>query len=475
VFLSRLGDIINIIPAIHQYYLGTGIKPAVLSGKQFINIFDGCSYVEQIPYDGLTTKNGLDAVSWFKKTHKHTGYNIINCSYYRSRKYCNTFLREAWDIANCGKPFGTLPLVFDNRSKEREQDLLRFFNVDSKPILLLSLNGHSSPFNNRNNLKKQLEEELKEFQIIDISDAKAERFYDLLTLYEKAHALITIDTATLHLAQATPELKVIALISDLNDEWHQSDWKPNHALRLLYSQVMNNVNKIVKAVREPFRQRKIYLVSSAKYQIPADTWQRYEFALNSWLKVNYKELWEYLPVYSDNVPKVKNLINEAEKKALSDDIILITNADISFHPSITDFILDKVPRYGSVYLHRHDFARLDKHFISESEIRLGKWYCGSDAFAFTKQWWIHNRNIMPDMYFGREAWDMIFRNVVKRSGGGEIHNAIYHQKHASYWEQNRNDEINIYNRNLANEWLDKYANRKYWNEWKINRNQLVYK
>ena len=41
---------------------------------------------------------------------------------------------------------------------------------------------------------------------------KAERFYDLLALFERAKCLVTVDTAHLHLAYACPTLPVVAII-----------------------------------------------------------------------------------------------------------------------------------------------------------------------------------------------------------------------------------------------------------------------
>jgi hypothetical protein len=71
------------------------------------------------------------------------------------------------------------------------------------------------------------------------------------------------------------------------------------------------------------------------------------------------------------------------------------------------------------------------------------------------------------MIFGREHWDNIFRNMIKRAGGTEIHSGTYHEKHNGFWEQNKyQNPGNIYNAKLANEWWDKYGGSTF--DWKFD-------
>jgi hypothetical protein len=71
------------------------------------------------------------------------------------------------------------------------------------------------------------------------------------------------------------------------------------------------------------------------------------------------------------------------------------------------------------------------------------------------------------MVFGREAWDMVMRNLMKRSCGGsgacELHLAIWHEKHKSFWEHAPRVPGNEHNRRLATQWLARYGGD--WNDW----------
>ena len=482
IMLGRTGDILNILPAIEYESKQNNYKPKLIVAKEYADVLDGCGdYVEKVVFPG-NFKNINQAINLAYNNFPQT--KIINCAIYgenfKIKRECSSFQRESWKFSECPIAWGRLSLNFPNRNNEREKQLLSKViesRIGYKPIIITALSGHSSPFNYTNELLELLKSSLSEFQIFDISDLRAERFYDLLALYEKAHALIAIDSAPLHLANAVPNLPVISLISDLKDDWHRSSWRPNHILRLLYSEVPTNLDKIVKATREgnSYRKKQIHLVTSHKDKLFGEDFRRFEFAQKTWedeSKAN-RLIWNISYYRSTSIPKVKKMIDFVEDKiGYTDDIIMICNSDISFVPGITGWILHEVERHGAVYFHRHDFVRLTNPLISEADVIKGKWYCGSDAFAFTVEWWKENREDFPDMYFAREGWDMIMRNMIKRSGGTEIHSAIFHEKHKSFWEapENKNCAENIHNRKLAQEWLNKYGGD--WNDWKFTVQQM---
>lgn len=157
------------------------------------------------------------------------------------------------------------------------------------------------------------------------------------------------------------------------------------------------------------------------------------------------------------MPYVADVIDHVLTRNPPDsDVIAFTNADVCFCPGITGWILDTVPRHGSAYTHRWDFARLDKPLVNEAQVKRGKWYPGSDAFFFTVAWWKAHRLEYPDMILGREQCDEVLRQLVKRHGGIEIPGAIYHEKHPSFWDRPENhgpNPGNRHNRRLAKKWF----------------------
>lgn len=483
--LGRTGDILNIIPAVEYEAKQNGYKPKVISAEKYADVLDGFDFLEKIIFPGdFTDTSG--AILFAHRNHHYE--KLITCAVYGKNykvdKKCSSFLREAWRLSQCPEPWGKLPLRVTSRDSHSEDILLHELPVDiyrtSKKIILTALSGTSSPFQHRELLLTALNEKLGEEHIIlDISDIKARRIYDLLAIYERAKCLIAIDSAPLHLAKAVPDMPVISLISDLKDEWHQSSWTKQHAARILYSEVPGKLEEIVCQINDPYYNKpEIHLVTTSSRK-DEEVRRRDNLALQSWFQDrrlsgadNY-----YIYTYEANgAPKVSSLIEHAyERTKNENDIIIITNADICFVPGTTGWILHEVERHGAVYFHRHDFQRIEQLFTSEHQVASGKWYPGSDTFAFTKKWWQDHRDIFPDMYFAREFWDMIFRNMIKRSGGTEIHNAIYHEKHPSFWEskENRNCQENLHNKALAQRWLETYGGD--WNDWKYKLHQLRYK
>jgi len=492
IILGRTGDILNLLPVIEYEAQQNKYKPRLVVAKEYADVLEGVDYVERVIYNG-EFQDILGAITY--ATARHPDDQIINCAVYGKnysyKKKCASFLREAWNFAQAPVAWGSLPLNINRRSPEREKKLLEdigYFDSDA-PLIVASLNGHSSPFPHREILIRKIANELvmgklKDFRFIDISGVRAERIYDLLALYERAHCLIASDSAPLHLAEAMPslppELPIISLISDLKDHWHQSSWRKKHILRLLYSEVPNNLDEIIKAIEQGFTYERpsIRLVTSAPNSFNDETKRRNSLALASWIKernIAGAGFWYFDFYNSMTVPKVKTMIDFISDKANTNDILMITNADINFVPGITGWILHEIKRHDAVYFHRHDFFnRMEGNLISEAQVTAGKWYCGSDAFAFSRKWWLENRDIFPDgMYFAREGWDMVMRNMIKRTKGAEIHNAIYHEKHKSFWEapENKNCRENLINRSLGQQWLNNFGGD--WNDWKLKN--IIYK
>jgi len=136
------------------------------------------------------------------------------------------------------------------------------------------------------------------------------------------------------------------------------------------------------------------------------------------------------------------------------DICVITNADICLYRGFSDEVADVCGKHGSCYAYRWDFSSVSGPISTKAEIKKGRWYIGSDAFAFTRKWWNDHRDELPPFILGRETWDWILRELIKETGGQELHAAIYHESHRSPWKKGRLYQPgNVYNRSYARAWL----------------------
>lgn len=244
VQLGRVGDICNILP-----FLWTeaqkGQKPALMVAAEFAPLLDGVSYVEPIIHNGphyeiakacqkvsdaadipcCCQVNGpMDQVrEW---TYKPSGIGVGTK---------DSFQKESWFVAGKMKEWDDQPpLKFDRRDTAREQALLT--SIPRRPgrrskdekLILVNTQSISSPFPYVDLLWELLRLKLTPgYRLLDLKTVKADRFYDLLALYEKAHCLISVDSAPLHLARALPKLPVIALTQDRPLLWNGSAFQPN--------------------------------------------------------------------------------------------------------------------------------------------------------------------------------------------------------------------------------------------------------
>ena len=176
------------------------------------------------------------------------------------------------------------------------------------------------------------------------------------------------------------------------------------------------------------------------------------------------------------LPFVRDLIEVAAHQCDGpDDIISLSNSDVGCIHGVTTYILDRVRAKGCSFAHRYDVEgrRLESPIQSEADVRNLRWYPGSDWFWMSKSWWDAHRAEVPDLVIGREFWDAVLRQVMKKSGGVGIPLAIWHEKHPSDWEKSGNRENlpgNKHNRALATKWFAENhsdANDPYRNTWNI--------
>lgn len=479
--LGRLGDILNVLPLCLHDFETTGERPVLMVADQFREVLDGVTYVEPLIWHG-----DFEAVAgsfvFAEQVAAERNLAIICTQIYGRQLWteeaCSSFLRESWSRLPHPPIWGSLPLVFDRRDVTRETHVKRQLlkrAEPGRPYVVLALNGTSSPFPFYSHLSNYLRTKLgKSLEFIDISGFTAPRFFDLLLLLEGAHALVAVDSAVLHLAAAVPRLPVVALITREPSRWHGSAWRPQHIARHFYDECPEAFANIVETVKRALVSERPTIRHVWTHFVPGgerdqDTRRRIAFARSTWALEKMTGVWVDLPFEEQHskrssaelgderpVPYLKDVIDHAAANAPGTDAIAFTNADVCFVPGLTGWILDRMAREGCAFTHRRDFRKLGRTLVSEAEARRGSWYAGSDAFFFTVGWWKKHRDEFPDMLIGREQADEVLRQLVKRHGGGEIRDAIYHEKHPSYWERDgvlQNNRGNQHNRRLARRWF----------------------
>ena len=477
--LGRSGDVLNVLPLLWRDFKTTGIPSALVVQKDFATAVEAASYVDLHVWDG----DWKDVAGAYRYAQEVADGGRVFCTQIYGRdmiaeERCASFDRENWARVPDAPPWGTLPLVFDSREPAGEAAVTDFLRRGSrKPYVICCFEGLSSPFSHGFELFAYLRSAIgAHVDLINLSGYRAARLTHLLGLIEGAYAVLTIDTAILHLCHALPAVPVVRLVSREPSKWHAPAWRPQHRARFYYDEcpgAFPHVASALEYARTPGQGPRIVHTFANWLNGPTgETLRRIKLARETWDR-EAGTLWERYEYVrgaekrdstllgdAQGVPFLRDLLGELCQRAKPrpEDIIAVTNGDVCFAPGLTGWVLDVTSRAGAAYTHRWDFRRLNAPLRGEDAVRSGKWYPGSDAFFFTAEWWAAHGEELPDVLLGREHVDELLRQLIKRHGGLPIPAAIYHEKHASFWEsaeEREKNRGNQHNRKLARAWFQR--------------------
>jgi hypothetical protein len=258
--LSRSGDLLNILP-LCKHLADHGDKPTVIVHRDYAPILEGVSYADVYAWTGDPRGVG-NAATGARPNHPRLLVTQCDGNPALGQHLCRSYVLESWRLANAPIPgyaatarewqqggheraWRELPLVFDRRCPQREAALWAIVRAllgpaeGGKPLLLLHLDGISSPFLRRDEFLAMARQRWGDrYAIFDLGRLKADRLFDLLGLLDRAAALIAIDSAILHLSYAT-RTPTVALQSDTwADPWYRSEPRVHWLARWLYGEAM---------------------------------------------------------------------------------------------------------------------------------------------------------------------------------------------------------------------------------------------
>lgn len=425
VCLGRYGDIMNALPIARMIYKASGNAPAFLAAENFSDILDGVGYVVPHVYKGRYS-NLEDA----RAATRGRFSNVVTAQIYNAPESDPTldepYNRQAWDLAGYLDKWDDAEAVleFDRRDPVRERALIRkHVRKDAKPILLLMLTGGlSSRYSHAGELQQRIRDEFEpKFQVIDLAAIKAPRIYDLLGLYEVASALITIDSATLHLACAAMQLPVCALVPDNN--YLATRPRCSCELSFSYSETLAQYAHIAEWLSTKSKVPKIWHA----YEDHAGLLPRELRAISTWNALWHGFNWmpvafgEPYPRSSRSigdkrgVPYLNDVLSNALKRADPQDIVVLTNSDTILLPEIHREILEQLSVFPAMCSSRRDIA----DFSEVKTMSPSGEHChpGRDIFAF-RAWWLRRQlTLIPDMLLGTAEWDNLLVNLIRKEAG----------------------------------------------------------
>lgn len=447
-----------------------GRRAKLVVSEDFYNVLDGVSYVDPIKFKG---KVGDIREAAKRARLKYPNAKVIQTwgSDWKAPRTTENFQREQWARMGMDRRFEQLSLVFDKRDAGREAKLVAdhilTFEDQTKPTLLLSLSAVSTPVTCSETIKAMIEGELSHiFNILDISAIPVERLYDLLGLLDVSACLVTVDTATLHLANAS-SIPVVALVN--TDSWTASLRRPNHIYRSPYNDV--EPGAMIDAIRKTSDSfsgsRVVHVHSHHPLNNPEDL-ARVGRAQESWEEEYKNGLWTSIGVADEAVrtsdkelgdtrrmPYVKDLIEKGFEQAPDPwDIVVLTNSDVGFTDGITQRLRQLCGLKGALFGYRFDFDKVADGPVSSFDVAGGKHLGGLDLVAFTREFWERHKYKFPDSILGSSNWDLHFRDLIKQYRGAELYGSHWHELHPAQWQKLGGENVaNAHNTALYRDYL----------------------
>lgn len=454
VQLGRFGDIINILPIAYDRWRATGRKTPIMVAREFSSVLDGVNYVRPIIFEGgyeelqLATVQAKKLDPQAKVAQVWDGKNVFP-------KDRDNYQRDSWHKLGYSPRWDQLPLVFDNRDEKREAELAA--KIDwSKPVILLSLRAASVPFPHADRVKAAIEKEFAAtYNLVDLSAVTATRIYDLLGLFDRAHVLVTCDTATLHLSEASP-VPVIAFRN--SNFWLGSARRANNVLNRRYSDI--DMTEVVDVIKRLTPKEEPTIVKVSPLPTSDDERARCIKPENTW-PIVFSNVFSY-GVSGSMLPRSSTVIGDErasvyvrdmlefglQKTKNLQDIVIFANSDIGLTSDAAFRIKQFCAAKNAVFAYRFTHEKIDPSGVGAFANRCGFLDGGLDLFAFTRRWLLVHGGKLPDMLVGRTDWDLVYRDVIKKTGGGELYGCIWHEKHSSWWKQNPQTPGNVHNTEL---------------------------
>lgn len=255
VQLSKFGDILSIAPILFAEFQKTGERQVLVVAREYASILDGFSYIKPLVYEGAA--DDLRGAVKFAKQSFSQVMVLQTHGNMPVQQTCPSFQHDQWKRAGYIDQFDLLPLVIDGRSKLRERILFRKHIREHKgtsnyyeKYIVFADHSQSSPFLYKEDLARMLHDQFgSKYQIVRLSELRAERIYDLVGLFERAQCIITVETAHLHLARAVGVPTIVLA----TDRWRGSAFRSGFRFYCRYAEWERRKTRLMFEVESALR------------------------------------------------------------------------------------------------------------------------------------------------------------------------------------------------------------------------------
>lgn len=245
--LGKYGDIISSLPIAYHRFKQTGIKPVFITSRQFGDILFRAPYVQGEFFDG----GWYDLEAALKQAKKK--YSKVVClqtfgKEFPIHQYQHSFQLEQYDRAGVLDLWDKLPLIMEEDS-EASRAMMK--SVNGSRFVLFGDHSQSSPFLQKDELFDMVQDYLNlqspYRKLVRMSQMKMPSLCDFIPLYNRADAIIAVDSAHLHLSK-TSKTPVLALATDKPTRWHGASWSKRFSFYCRYGEFDSRKHELIQAL-----------------------------------------------------------------------------------------------------------------------------------------------------------------------------------------------------------------------------------
>lgn len=249
---AKFGDIISILPILHDEWRRTGEKPALVVSKQYAVAFTTIDYIQLCVYDG-DWQDVFGAIKFAKQNFAEVIIPQTHGNGYNPERKRASFQLDQWDRCGAYDKWDTLPMILPRPANASELVKRHL----GKPSILYADHSESSPFDRSDELYESLTKTFPDHKIVRLSSIRFPNLLDVLALYDAAQLIVTIETVFLHLLHAT-DTPGIALATDKPSKWHGSAGSMKFAFYTHYDEFDKHLPFLLKKSQSVIGRKKMW-------------------------------------------------------------------------------------------------------------------------------------------------------------------------------------------------------------------------
>lgn len=244
IALGKCGDIISTLPILHREFVTTKQKPCVVVSKQYAEVLERAPFINPVVYQGdwMDLSGALKFAK--QKFDRVTVLSVFGKDFPMEHRTAS-FQLEAYERA------GKLNLWDQLRLQGLSPVPRVKFEAQS---ILFADHSQSSPFLQKEDLFALLKESFPKHQILRLSSYKLPHFFDFVSWYDAADAVVCVESAHLHLSAATSR-PVAALTMDKPSKWNGSAWSKRFSFYCRYSEYPNRKPELVECLLDAMNRK----------------------------------------------------------------------------------------------------------------------------------------------------------------------------------------------------------------------------